>query len=33
MKALDTNILIRFVTKDDEAQVQKVLNLFKDAEK
>ena len=33
MKALDTNILIRFVTKDDEAQAQKVLNLFKDAEK
>ncbi len=32
MKALDTNILVRFVTKDDKAQADKVLSLFKEAE-
>ncbi|HFC97521.1 MAG TPA: type II toxin-antitoxin system VapC family toxin, partial [Thermosulfurimonas dismutans] len=32
MKALDTNILVRFVTRDDIAQADKVLNLFKKAE-
>ncbi len=32
MKALDTNILIRFLTGDDLPQAEKVYALFKDAE-
>ena len=32
MKALDTNILIRFLVKDDERQAEAVYNLFKRAE-
>lgn len=32
MKALDTNILIRFLTGDDPAQAQKVYAVFKQAE-
>jgi predicted nucleic-acid-binding protein len=32
MKAIDTNILIRFVMKDDEKQTQFVYKLFKQAE-
>ena len=32
MKALDTNILVRFLTGDDTAQAQKVYRLFKEAE-
>ncbi|MFC1852689.1 PIN domain-containing protein [candidate division CSSED10-310 bacterium] len=33
MKALNTNILIRFLVKDDEQQAQVVYNTFKEAEK
>jgi len=32
MKAIDTNILIRFLTGDDELQAQKVYAIFKNAE-
>ena len=32
MKAIDTNVLIRFVTKDDENQAHLVYQLFKQAE-
>lgn len=32
MKAIDTNILIRFLTGDDERQTKKVYSLFKNAE-
>lgn len=32
MKALDTNVLVRFMTGDDKAQSQKVYILFKNAE-
>ncbi len=32
MKAIDTNILIRFLTGDDEVQAKKVYLLFKNAE-
>ena len=32
MKALDTNVLVRFMTGGDETQSQKVYNLFKSAE-
>lgn len=32
MKALDTNILIRFLVKDDELQAKAVYKLFKQAE-
>lgn len=32
MKAIDTNILIRFLTGDDEPQARKVYLLFKNAE-
>ncbi len=32
MKALDTNILVRFLTNDDTTQAQKVYQLFKEAE-
>jgi predicted nucleic-acid-binding protein len=32
MKAVDTNILIRFITKDDENQAKLVYQLFKQAE-
>ncbi|MBL4653730.1 MAG: type II toxin-antitoxin system VapC family toxin [Flavobacteriales bacterium] len=32
MKALDTNILVRFLTNDDEKQAKKVYALFKQAE-
>ncbi len=32
MKAIDTNILIRFITKDDEKQAQLVYQLFKKSE-
>jgi len=32
MKAVDTNILVRFLTKDDAIQAQKVYELFKKAE-
>ena len=32
MKALDTNVLVRFLVKDDEPQAQKVYTLFKQAE-
>jgi predicted nucleic-acid-binding protein len=32
MKALDTNILVRFLVKDDERQSRAVYNAFKDAE-
>lgn len=32
MKALDTNILVRFLTNDDERQAKKVYTLFKQAE-
>ncbi len=32
MKAVDTNILVRFLVKDDDAQARKVLGLFKQAE-
>jgi predicted nucleic-acid-binding protein len=32
MKAIDTNILIRFLTGDDELQAQKVYSIFKNAE-
>jgi predicted nucleic-acid-binding protein len=32
MKAIDTNILIRFLTGDDEIQAKKVYSLFKNAE-
>ena len=33
MRALDTNILVRFLVKDDELQAKKVLHRFKRAEK
>lgn len=33
MKALDTNVLVRFLTGDDTEQAQKVLNIFTSAEK
>ncbi|MBS3809480.1 MAG: type II toxin-antitoxin system VapC family toxin [Desulfobacterales bacterium] len=33
MKALDTNVLVRFLVCDDEAQAQKAYNLFKAAER
>ena len=33
MKAIDTNIIIRFLINDDEMQAKKVLDLFKNAEK
>ena len=33
MKALDTKILVRFLTKDDGAQAESVYRLFKTAEK
>jgi predicted nucleic-acid-binding protein len=33
MKAVDTNILIRFLTKDDEKQSEKVRIMFENAEK
>jgi len=32
MKALDTNILVRFLTNDDAVQAKKVYQLFKNAE-
>jgi len=32
MKAIDTNILIRFITKDDEKQATLIYQLFKQAE-
>jgi predicted nucleic-acid-binding protein len=32
MKALDTNVLVRFLVKDDETQAEKVYTLFKQAE-
>jgi predicted nucleic-acid-binding protein len=32
MKALDTNVLVRFLVKDDAVQAQQVYNLFKQAE-
>jgi predicted nucleic-acid-binding protein len=32
MKALDTNVLVRFLVKDDEPQAKKVYTLFKQAE-
>lgn len=32
MKALDTNVLVRFLMNDDEAQAQQVYQLFKTAE-
>ena len=32
MKALDTNVLVRFLVKDDPEQAQQVYNLFKQAE-
>jgi len=32
MKGVDTNILVRFLTSDDELQAQKVYKLFKGAE-
>ena len=32
MKALDTNVLVRFLMNDDEAQAQQVYRLFKMAE-
>jgi len=32
MKAVDTNILIRFLTGDDEVQAKKVYSIFKNAE-
>jgi predicted nucleic-acid-binding protein len=32
MKAIDTNILIRFITKDDDKQAQLVYQLFKQTE-
>ncbi len=32
MKAIDTNILIRFITKDDDKQAQLIYQLFKQAE-
>jgi len=32
MKALDTNVLIRFLTKDDEQQAETICRLFKQAE-
>jgi len=32
MKAIDTNILIRFITKDDEKQANRIYQLFKQAE-
>jgi len=32
MKAIDTNILIRFLTGDDELQTKKVYSIFKTAE-
>jgi len=32
MKALDTNILVRFLVKDDEVQAKKVFELFRKAE-
>jgi len=32
MKALDTNILVRFLLNDDTAQAERVLKLFRDAE-
>ena len=32
MKALDTNILVRFLTNDDEKQAKKVYAIFKQAE-
>ena len=32
MKALDTNVLIRFLVKDDELQAKAVYKLFKQAE-
>ena len=33
MKAVDTNILVRFLTGDDEIQAKKVYQLIKDCEK
>jgi predicted nucleic-acid-binding protein len=33
MKAIDTNVLIRFITKDDENQAKLVYQLFKQTEK
>lgn len=32
MKALDTNVLVRFLTMDDPAQSKKVIHLFRHAE-
>ena len=32
MKALDTNVLVRFLVKDDAEQAQQVYRLFKEAE-
>ncbi|MFK5925357.1 MAG: type II toxin-antitoxin system VapC family toxin [Desulfuromusa sp.] len=32
MKAIDTNILVRFLVGDDELQARKVYNIFKQAE-
>ena len=32
MKAIDTNILVRFITKDDENQAKLVYQLFKQTE-
>lgn len=32
MKALDTNIIVRFLVSDDELQTQKVFEIFKNAE-
>jgi len=33
MKALDTNILVRFLVNDDKSQAERVYRLFRDAEK
>ncbi|MBL7005071.1 MAG: type II toxin-antitoxin system VapC family toxin [Gammaproteobacteria bacterium] len=33
MKALDTNVVVRFLVGDDQTQAQKVYSLFKEAEK
>jgi len=32
MKALDTNVLIRFLVKDDERQAKTIYRIFKQAE-
>lgn len=33
MNAIDTNVLVRFLVQDDEAQAQKVMTLFSESEK